>query len=213
MEGEDVNKLIGHLNKNMPEEMELHETNFYGVCIKTLLLSAPSASLMQRIIKRVVGETLLPVMQLSRNMRSVEQDVTKKFGRGPRALILTGQDFRKSLFLAPSIKTYLQQHVNRLKNNWYVTRKGFVETYADMPDAPGANGSVTVTNGVRIRAHAHYNHIVSQFDNQPAYVFSYQITFDCVCPDNLHFGFHKCKLLRRTWVIEKTPDEIDGVDD
>ena len=124
---------------------------------------------------------------------------------------MTGQDNRKSLVVAPSISTFLQRHVDKLSTDWYVTHRGTIETYANMPNAPGGFGSVTMTNGVRVRAHAHYNHIFCQFDEtQPSYVFSYQITLDVVLEEGQQF--HKAKLLRRTWIIEKTPDDIDGVD-
>jgi hypothetical protein len=41
--------------------------------------------------------------------------------------------------------------------------RNFIETYPLKPDGPGAHGSVTITNGVKITAHANFNYIASRF--------------------------------------------------
>ena len=46
-----------------------------------------------------------------------------------------------------------------------MTLRNNIETYAMTPTDEGAFGSVTVTNGIKITAHAFYNHTISQFYN------------------------------------------------
>lgn len=69
-----------------------------------------------------------------------------------------------------------------LKNDWYMTLRGSIETYANNPTDEKAYGSVKVTNGVKITSVAYYNHLISEFDSmsdpvnkKDTYVFSYQI--------------------------------------
>jgi hypothetical protein len=50
--------------------------------------------------------------------------------------------------MANSLKDFLIEHINKLRNNWYMTLRGNIETYAMMPTDPGAYGSVTITNGI-----------------------------------------------------------------
>lgn len=84
------------------------------------------------------------------------------------------------MILALSIKDFLAEHVWKLQKNWYMTLRGNIETYATNPSDPKAYGSVTQTNGIKITAHAFYNHLISEFDsvddpinNKDTYVFSY----------------------------------------
>ena len=63
-----------------------------------------------------------------------------------------------------------------------MTLRGEIEMYAMTPTDDLAYGSVTVTNGVRITAHGHYNHLISEFDSvadpinkKDNYVFSFQL--------------------------------------
>jgi hypothetical protein len=54
--------------------------------------------------------------------------------------------------------------------------RNFIETYPLKPDGPGAHGSVTITNGVKITAHANFNYIASRFGKEESdnlYHFSY----------------------------------------
>jgi hypothetical protein len=44
-----------------------------------------------------------------------------------------------------------------------MTLRGAIETYSLNPTDPGAYGSVTITNGIQISAHAYYNHLISKF--------------------------------------------------
>lgn len=69
---------------------------------------------------------------------------------------------RKSLVVADSIKSFLLDHVEKLRSDWYQVCRGFIESYAADPSRPDAHGSVTVTRGVKISAHAHYNHMISR---------------------------------------------------
>lgn len=89
-------------------------------------------------------------------------------------------DLRKSCVMAYSIKDFLEDHVHKLKNDWYMTLRGNIETYAMNPTDPKAFGSVTVTNGVKITAVGCYHHLISEFDSvrdpinkKDNYVFSY----------------------------------------
>ena len=99
--------------------------------------------------------------------------------------------------------------MKKLKSNWYQNHKGYLEPFARTPSDEGANGSVTVTRGVKITAHAWYNHVVSQFDSidsvneTDSMVFPYQITISVVHgsadAENEEERFYPCILQTRTW--------------
>ena len=87
-------------------------------------------------------------------------------------------DQGKVLNIAPSILDFLRNHNTKLKNTWYNnTKEEIIETYSRVPTDPGAFGSVTITNGVKITACAFYNHHISSFSDgdHDHYQFSYQI--------------------------------------
>jgi hypothetical protein len=46
-----------------------------------------------------------------------------------------------------------------------MTLRNNIETYAMTPTDEDAYGSITVTNGIKITAHAYYNHLLSEFDS------------------------------------------------
>ena len=100
-----------------------------------------------------------------------------------------------------------------------MTLRGSVETYALTPSDEGAFGSVTITNGIQITAHAYYNHLISEFhscDDDPLnfdkYVFSYQIKISVDPTLTEEQSFYKSQLKTRTWIINKEPGDIDGVE-
>lgn len=45
-----------------------------------------------------------------------------------------------------------------------MTLRNNIETYAMKPTDQDAYGSITVTNGIKITAHAFYNHLLSNFE-------------------------------------------------
>ena len=45
-----------------------------------------------------------------------------------------------------------------------MTLRNNIETYAMTPTDQDAYGSITVTNGIKITAHAFYNHLLSNFE-------------------------------------------------
>ena len=98
--------------------------------------------------------------------------------------------------IADSIKSFLEDHVKKLKQDWYMTLRGSIETYALTPSDEGAYGSVAVTNGVKVTAVAYYNHIISQFhsfeneDHEDVYMFSYQIKI--IDDPEYQDPFHSC---------------------
>ena len=92
-------------------------------------------------------------------------DYDNTCGFGPRAIIQMAFDRRKSLLVSKSIEDFLECHVKRLKQNWYLNSRHQVEAFAMEPTNEGAFGSVTVTNGIKISAHAIYNHLISGFDS------------------------------------------------
>jgi hypothetical protein len=109
-------------------------------------------------------------------------DYKNEFGFGHRSLVQSSVDRRKFLLMSHSIKDFLQVHVEKLESDWYMTQRGFIETYSNNPVDPKAYGSVTTTEGIKVTAHAYYNHLISEFDsvedpvrNQDTYLFSYQI--------------------------------------
>ena len=95
--------------------------------------------------------------------------------------------------------------------------RGNIETYANSPTDPGAYGSVTINSGVKITAHAYYNHLISEFDGaqdpvnlKDSYVFSYQIKISDD-PSAKDKEFYSCQLQTRTWVVEKGPNHTETV--
>ena len=88
---------------------------------------------------------------------------------------------RKVLLVAESIQSFLEDHVKKLRQNWFFTLRGNIETYANNPTDQGAFGSVTITKGVKVTASAYYNHVISQFHScdelseKDVFMFSYQI--------------------------------------
>ena len=64
-----------------------------------------------------------------------------------------GGDRSKVLLCARSFEEYLEKHFDKLKANWYYSKRGTIEFF---PADPRTNrGSVTITNGVRIEAVGH----------------------------------------------------------
>jgi hypothetical protein len=71
-------------------------------------------------------------------------------------------------------------------------RGGLIEGFCRNPSDPSAFGSVTETNGVRITAHAIYNHLFSRFhslsedmsvygiQSRDEYFFTYQVKIEAV---------------------------------
>jgi hypothetical protein len=119
-------------------------------------------------------------MHIKSSPRLINIDHDNTFGFGHRALAHSSVDRRKFWIIAPSIKDFLEDHLSKLKSNWYMTLRGNIETYANNPTDELAYGSVTITNGVRITAVAFYNHLISEFDSvddplngRDTYVFSY----------------------------------------
>lgn len=102
-------------------------------------------------------------MHVEGSSRVIQIDYNNQFGYGSRAILNPAMDMRKTLVIADSIQSFLADHVNKLRNNWYMNFRGNIETYALNPTDQGAFGSVTVTKGVKVTAVANYNHIISQF--------------------------------------------------
>jgi hypothetical protein len=80
-------------------------------------------------------------------------------------LIAKGKDPRKFIKVSGSIKEYLEQHINKLKSNWYMNERNRIESYCLNPTDAGANGSITKTNGIVITAHANFNFMISIFNS------------------------------------------------
>lgn len=163
---------------------------------------------------------ILPVMHIKGSPRIINQDYNNICGFGHRAIILVPVDRRKHLVLARSFEEFLTDHVTKLKNNWYMNLRGVIETYALNPIDEGAFGSVTTTHGIRITAHAFYNHLISEFDSiedpvnkKDQYVFSYQITISVDPELRDHHPFFESQLVSRTWHIEKGSDMVEHVID
>ena len=98
--------------------------------------------------------------------------------------------------------------------------RGVIETYALQPTDDGALGSITISNSIRITAHAYYNHLISEFDSiedpvnlKDQYVFSYQVTISVDPELKDHHPFFSSQLVSRTWHIEKGSDIVENVID
>lgn len=80
-------------------------------------------------------------------------DRHNSFGNGPTALYsFGGSDKTFFVLVANSIEEYLNNHLQKLRSDWYCNDKGFLETFARNP--LNAHGSVTITNGIKISAQA-----------------------------------------------------------
>ena len=197
---------------------QVYQTNFYDQCFETLLLSGPSVGILQFLASKHRQLELLPIMHIKGSPRIINQDYGNICGFGNRAIILVPVDRRKHVVLARSFQEFLTEHVKKLKSNWYMNLRGNIETYALTPTDEGAHGSVTVTNGIRITAHAYYNHLISEFDsfedpirNRDQYVFSYQIKISDDPEMDEKTPFYASKLVSRTWRIEKGADLVETV--
>jgi hypothetical protein len=100
-------------------------------------------------------------MVISAPMMLIFIDYDNSCGYGNQALVSLSADLKRVLINARSIMHLIENHVHKLKSNWYMTLRNNIETYAMTPTDEGAFGSVTVTNGIKITAHAFYNHTIS----------------------------------------------------
>ena len=106
-----------------------------------------------------------------------------------------------------SLKEYLEAHIQKLQNNWYMNSRNSIESYSLNPTDIGANGSITKTNGIVVTAHAYFNYMISNFpsvgpgneDKKDMYHFSYQVRIydDPEHPDPID----RAILTTRTWII------------
>jgi hypothetical protein len=104
-------------------------------------------------------------MHIKATPRTINIDFNNDFGCGHRAIAHAAIDRRKYMIMAPSIKDFLQGHVDKLERNYYMAERGSIEAYARNPKDPQAFGSTTITSGIRISASAIYNHLISSFDS------------------------------------------------
>ena len=117
-------------------------------------------------------------------------------------------DKRKLVFISLSLKNYLNDHIKKLRNNWYMTSRGEIESYAMTPTDPGAFGSITKTNGFVITAHAYFNYTISRYSSasdpnqDDLYHFSYQIKINDD-PDYI-LPIFPAILKTRTWFMNGT---------
>jgi hypothetical protein len=98
-----------------------------------------------------VGLEILPFIHSVSNRHIVLIDVNNIHNKGPTALIsMGGGDRSINQFIAPSIESFLSQHLDKLSTDWYFSTRGELEMF---PANPLNNkGSVTVTNGVKVEA-------------------------------------------------------------
>jgi hypothetical protein len=131
-------------------------------------------------------------------------DVDNLFGHGPNALVSWGGPDRSLCHVvSPSILTFLEDHLAKLRSRFYFNQKGQIESFPADPREFG--GSVTVSNRVKIEAVGRYIHYFSMFDTSyfhtPRFFFVYQIRLSVVEPqaEDLEDGeipspFYKCEL-------------------
>jgi hypothetical protein len=104
-------------------------------------------------------------MHIKGSARGIHIDYSNQFGFGHRALLNAAIDLRKTMVVAYSIQDFLTDHVQKLKDDWYMSTRGNIETYAAKCTDPRAYGSVTITHGVKITAVGYYNHLISEFNS------------------------------------------------
>lgn len=128
-----------------------------------MLLTATGVGIFQVLTETQINQKILPFMHVEGNPRVIQIDYNNTFGYGHRAILNPAIDMRKILVIADSIQSFLEDHVVKLRKNWYMSLRRNIETYALNPTDQGAYGSMTITKGVKVTAVAHYNHIISQF--------------------------------------------------
>ena len=73
-----------------------------------------------------------------------------------------GGDRSKVHYIAPSMENFLTDHFEKLRNGWFFTDRGEIESF---PSNPVNNrGSTTITNGLKIEACAKYIHFQNEQD-------------------------------------------------
>jgi len=125
--------------------------------MKIIFLSAPSVYMIQDLIRKHVGITVLPFLHTQRYRHTVYIDAENTFGEGHNALISNGGPDRSMVqVLSKSIVDFLEDYQRKLESNWYNIQNGQIESFPRVANAEGAFGSVTTTNGIRIEAAAKY---------------------------------------------------------
>lgn len=195
---------------------KVYQTEVFDQKFQNLLLSAPGVGILQFLGENHLNHKILPFMHVKGSPRAIHIDYKNQFGFGHRAILNSSIDLRKTFVMAYSIKEYLENHVNKLKNDWYMTLRGNIETYAMNPTDSKAYGSVSITNGVKITAVGDYINLISQFSSvrdpinkKDNYVFFYQIR---VQDDPDWEGpFYEAILETRSWTIQKGPNHTEVV--
>ncbi|CDW77167.1 UNKNOWN [Stylonychia lemnae] len=196
--------LIGQNQYYIIENFKLTTTSFYDHKLELCLLSPSSMKMIQNILKQRYGFHQLPLMHIMNYRHSIIVDAENKFGMGHGALIQQGGPDRSVVvFMAPDILSYLRQHNEKLKNQYFFTRRGIIETYPSYPQLLG--GSLTVTHGIKIEAVANYIHFFGVFDksyynDDTRYFFSYQVRISV--DENYQGEFFPSRLKSRTWKIQ-----------
>jgi hypothetical protein len=133
-------------------------------------------------------------MHINRNKYIVYLDTGNIVGCGHGALIEQGgEDFSIVRVLAPSILSFVESHYQRLKSDFYMSKRQLIEGYSNKPLL--VKGSVTVTNGIKIEAVAKYLHHLSFFDEEQfdkKYFFAYQIRIYGPSSEDDQVSFDKC---------------------
>lgn len=187
----------------------LMRLEYYDQIFDTIFLSAPSVRIIQQLGEGYRNIKYLPLMHIARCPSVFIQDSTNATGHGPTTIIQFGFDGRKCLVVAKSFKEFLENHLENLQKNWYTTHRGAVENFCTDPSEVG---SITKTQGIIIKAHAVYNHLVTKYcsldGDVDRFLFAYQIT---ISVDEECEEFVDCQLTTRTWIIEKG-EEVDKVE-
>lgn len=75
-----------------------------------------------------------------------------------------GDDKSHGHIIAKDIVSYLEDHYQKLLANYYFNGRGKIEAFSQQPHL--VNGSVTITNGIKIEAVGLYIHHFSIFDDK-----------------------------------------------
>jgi hypothetical protein len=204
LDDEQITEIL-HMGPTIYEELgnlSVHQYQCYDRSFELIYLSPTSVRILQFLGLKFRGTRHLPFFHQIGMPSVAVIDTENHCGFGPRAILQLSMDRKKALFLHRSIEEFLQDHLQKLSSNWYSNLKGgVIEPFARVPSDALANGSVTVTRGVKVSCHALYSHIQSFFDSEDGedrLFFAYQIKIEPV-PDP---AFKPCKLRFRTWKIE-----------
>eukprot|EP00347_Sterkiella_histriomuscorum_P022117 403331622 len=201
------------------KNFRLHTTEFENYCLRYIFLSPYSMYTLQNIIYQYSGIKVIPILHTEHYKHTCLIDGYDTHGHGVGALIQWGGTDRSQVnCISKSLLLYLEDHYNKLSQNFFFCGNGRVESFANGTSNPNyRQASIRKTNEIIVEASAKYIQHFSFYDQEyygnTDQFFAYQIR---IYVDPSFQGiFDKCQLLSRHWQIQSegssqpiTDDEI-----